>query len=554
MCDQTDARVLQRYGVAVLATVLAFGLTRLIRAWLDPTLFPLFFVAVVASACFGGLGPGLLSTSLAVTANVYFFLTSPSSLDLSDILARLGLFMLAVVVTGLLIEAVKTGKRALQRERNFVSSVLETVGSLVVVLDRGGRIVRFNRACEQLTGYCFDEVRGQCIWDLLLLAEEVASVKAVFAELVAGHFPNDYENYWVASDGRRRLIAWSNTALLASDGTIEYVIGTGIDITERRQAEEALRESETKLQLIAAQLPAHVWTTDTDLRVTSVLGAGLARLGVDKSLYVGKTLHDLRKTSSDRRLQPIISAHLRAVEGGAGEYEIEVGDRLFDARVEPLRDGQDRIVRCVGLAFDVTEPRQAERQLVEVRRRLAESREAERLRLAQELHDGVVQQLITLSYRLAEERRGIDGAHFKPERIEALGGALDSLRQEVLNVVQRMRRVIKGLRPAGLKDLGLTAALGGHLAELKRESGPEMPEISAQLDESGTALPWPIALCLFSVAQEALRNAVRHAQATQIGVRLHLQPTEVFLGVCDDGRGFDTPSHTVQLIEGGHLV
>ncbi|MBP1727203.1 MAG: multi-sensor hybrid histidine kinase, partial [Deltaproteobacteria bacterium] len=142
----------------------------------------------------------------------------------------------------------KRAEEALRAERDFNLAVLSTIGALVVVLDREGRIVRFNRACEQVTGYAFHDVKGKPFWDLLLLAEEVQPVKAVFAELCAGQFPNEHENYWLTRDGGRRLIKWSNTALVGCDGTVDYVIGTGIDITDRREAERALQRSHDELE------------------------------------------------------------------------------------------------------------------------------------------------------------------------------------------------------------------------------------------------------------------------------------------------------------------
>lgn len=135
----------------------------------------------------------------------------------------------------------KQAEAALQRERNFVSAVLDTVGALVVVLDRDGRIVRFNRTCERVTGYRFDEIKDRSFWDFLLVPEEIAPVKRVFEQLRAGDFPLNFENSWVTKDGRRRLIAWSNTALVSADETVEHIIGTGIDITERQQAEQEIR-------------------------------------------------------------------------------------------------------------------------------------------------------------------------------------------------------------------------------------------------------------------------------------------------------------------------
>ncbi len=131
----------------------------------------------------------------------------------------------------------KAAEEALRRERNFVATVLDTAGALVTVLDTKGRIVRFNRACEETSGYLFEEVKGKEFWDIFLLPEEVPGVEDVFEHLLAGDFPNTHENYWVTKDGRRRLIAWSNTALLDKNGKVEYVVATGIDITERKEAE-----------------------------------------------------------------------------------------------------------------------------------------------------------------------------------------------------------------------------------------------------------------------------------------------------------------------------
>ena len=137
----------------------------------------------------------------------------------------------------------KRVEAALKKERNFISAIMDTTGALVIVLDAQGRIVRFNRACEELTQYSFVEVKDKYAWDNLLLPEQVETVKAILQELQQGK-TNQFENYWVAKDGTKRLIAWSNTILQNTDGSVQYIIGSGIDITERSQAEEALRKSE----------------------------------------------------------------------------------------------------------------------------------------------------------------------------------------------------------------------------------------------------------------------------------------------------------------------
>lgn len=138
-------------------------------------------------------------------------------------------------------------ERALFEERNFVSAILNTAGALVVVLDEEGHIVRFNKACEDLTGYLGDEVIGKAVWDLFLIPEEINPVKAVFKKLSEGYFPSEYKNYWLTKSGEKRLISWANTALVSDDGSVEYVIATGLDVTERVIAQNIIEENQALL-------------------------------------------------------------------------------------------------------------------------------------------------------------------------------------------------------------------------------------------------------------------------------------------------------------------
>jgi PAS domain S-box-containing protein len=142
----------------------------------------------------------------------------------------------------------RSANQELAREQSFSSAVLDTVGALVVVLDREGRVVRFNQACEDITGWDAAEVRDKPFWDLFLLEEELEPVKAVFHDVSEGRFPNENENYWLAKSGERRLIRWSNTALLGRYGTVQYVIATGIDVTQQRRAEREIRHTHDRLE------------------------------------------------------------------------------------------------------------------------------------------------------------------------------------------------------------------------------------------------------------------------------------------------------------------
>lgn len=196
----------------------------------------------------------------------------------------------AIVSTGLinpyrlLFKEITDREHDLKLERDFTAAVLETAGSLVVVLDREGRVVRFNKACRELTGYSPEEISGRHFADYLLNPSEREHVKAVFATLVAGHFPNKHQNYWVARDGTMRLIDWSNTALLDGSGTVEYIIATGIDVTDQRAAEdqiillnEELQRRVAELDAANRELEAFSFSVSHDLRAPLVGISGFAK-------------------------------------------------------------------------------------------------------------------------------------------------------------------------------------------------------------------------------------------------------------------------------------
>ena len=185
---------------------------------------------------------------------------------------------------------------------NLSSVLLNAVAALIVVLDREGRIIRFNRACEETTGYNYAEVKNKHIWDTFLRAEEVDKTKALFHQLLSGDLSNTYENYWVTRDGNLRLIAWSNTALV-KNGQVEFVIGTGIDITERekvdvsdiaerKQAEEALRNSNKRTIDILESISDGFFALDKEMVVTYFNRAAAKLLGRDRTEVLGRKLFD----------------------------------------------------------------------------------------------------------------------------------------------------------------------------------------------------------------------------------------------------------------------
>ena len=135
----------------------------------------------------------------------------------------------------------KRTEEELQDERNVVSAILDTVGALVVVLDREGRIVRLNRACERMTGRSFEQARGQRVWDLFVAPEEKEQFQAMFLQICDSQSRTEYEGSWVAADGSQRTIAWSTAVLPAAKQMPMYVIASGIDVTAQKQAQARFR-------------------------------------------------------------------------------------------------------------------------------------------------------------------------------------------------------------------------------------------------------------------------------------------------------------------------
>ncbi len=130
---------------------------------------------------------------------------------------------------------------ALRSERNRLSAVVDTAGALVLLAAPSGHIVMFNRACEEALGWKASEAIGRPAWEVVRRVDDELAVRRVFQNLDGLPETARLQGEWHTQDGKRRSILWTSTLLRREDGSIEYVLGTGIDATELRGAEERLR-------------------------------------------------------------------------------------------------------------------------------------------------------------------------------------------------------------------------------------------------------------------------------------------------------------------------
>jgi PAS domain S-box-containing protein len=245
----------------------------------------------------------------------------------------------------------KQAELELLEERNFIAAVLDTAGALVIVLDREGKIVRFNRACERMTGYPFDEVKDRVFWEFLLLPEEREAVKQEFNHLIETTPSSEYENYWVAKDGSRRLISWSNTLLFDRDRSLKYIIGIGIDITDRKRAEKVeralQREQElNQLQLRFFSMVSHEFRTP----LSTILMSAQSLEKNSPNLSPGRIL------KNSRRIQRSVQHTLQLLDDILTLNRAETGKLEFQPAPLNLIQVYRQIIEEVRLTFDGDRP------------------------------------------------------------------------------------------------------------------------------------------------------------------------------------------------------
>lgn len=208
----------------------------------------------------------------------------------------------------------KEAEAAWHEERNFVSAILDTASALVIILDREGKIVRMNAACEKLSGYREQEIRSKYFYDLLP-QQELEGVKSVFKRLLAGQYPANFESGWITKDGSTRDIAWSNTLLTGREHSQTHIIATGVDITKRKEIEKKLQQAVQDLAKSNQELDGY------SARMQEA-NERLMRLDELKSRFISVASHELKTplTSLKGYVEMVLHEEAGALNAEQKEY------------------------------------------------------------------------------------------------------------------------------------------------------------------------------------------------------------------------------------------
>jgi PAS domain S-box-containing protein len=415
--------------------------------------------------------------------------------------------------------------------------------AMMFLKDAEGRYRFVNQRLLARLGLQREQILGRR--DAEVFAGQQATLMAASdAEVLAKQGPIELEQPILTSEGERVHMV-VKFPVFNGAGEVAGVGGVVTDITERKRSEQALAEHRTLLaeaQKVAG-LGSWGWEPGSGRMAWS---DELYRIyGVDPG-QVQPTFEGFleRIHPADRVLTATVLARALA-EGRGFTHEDRVrrpdgNERIVRTQGEIVRDADGRVLKLVGACLDITENRNAEIalraaavSLQSLSRRLVQVEESERRRIAGELHDRVGQNLAALNINLDIVLGALGESAPQDVRVRLR----DSLGL-VDGTLQTIEDVMADLRPPLLEEYGLGAALGWYAEEFTKRTNIAV-ELQDQARERARQLPREAAVALFRVAQEALTNVAKHADAKHVWLRLEAEPSELRLAIRDDGTGFD---------------
>jgi PAS domain S-box-containing protein len=356
--------------------------------------------------------------------------------------------------------------------------------------------------------------------------------RAVEEALRAGT-PYELDLEMIRSDGATRWLVARGEAKRDATGSVVQLHGTVHDITERKQAEDAMRESEERFRLVSNTAPVLIWMAGTDKLCTYFNKPWLDFSGRSLSAELGngwaQGVHaeDLQRCletytqAFDRREKFNMEYRLRRHDG---EYRwvVDIGVPRFNA--------DHSFAGYIGSCIDVTERKLAEEALSSVSSRLIQAQELERTRIARDLHDDINQRLALLAVALEELRADM------PDSSGEILGRMDQLQKHTSEIATDIQALSHELHSPKLEYLGIVVAMRGFCQEFGEK---QKLEIDFKSHDLPSPVPSDVSLCLFRVLQEALHNAAKHSRSPRFAVQVRGIPGEIHLTVSDTGVGFD---------------
>jgi PAS domain S-box-containing protein len=320
---------------------------------------------------------------------------------------------------------------------------------------------------------------------------------------------------------------WINHAIVDERGEPIEFQGVGRDITDRKQAEQAIRQLEARNSAILRAIPDLMFMVLRDGTFVDCHARDPTRLFVPPERCIGRTIREIMPPAVAGKLMDALERACMADDPVVVECELTVPEsRYYEARfVCAAPDCVLSIVR------DVTESKRALELNRDLAGRLISSQEAERARIARDLHDGICQDVAAVSVDVSHLRR--TGGDIQSADVQEI---LLSLQRRTASVAESVRLLSHGLHPSVLDHIGLVAALQSQCAEVERQHQLQVSFFAEGEVEPASRL---VALSLFRIAQEALRNTATHGHARHATMSLVRGDTDLALAVADDGEGFD---------------
>ena len=316
---------------------------------------------------------------------------------------------------------------------------------------------------------------------------------------------------------------------------------------QEHKVAEQLRASEERYRELFQNAHDAIWVHDMEGNIVSANMAAarltgheaeeLCRMNV-KSFLSEESLN-IAKDIRTRMLQgkPVAQPYeQRLITKGGAEAILKLTTNVVEVNGEPV--GFQHIAR------DVTQEKRMEESLRFYLSQITMAQEEERKRIARELHDETIQSLVVLARQL-DDIASSDKGLSEYKRI-----LLSILRGRINDIMADVRRLSQDLRPPALDRLGLVPALEWLASDVEKRSGIN---VEVKIDGVGRRFPAEVELVLFRVAQEALRNVLRHSQATSAEVAVELDDRKIKITVKDNGKGFDLPETTGDLVKQGRL-